>query len=90
MTAFAAPTTETAVTEAVRAANSQNTAVQIIAGGTRGRIGSLRSGYECLDVSGVAGITRYEPGALTLEAKAGTPIVQIEAALEAENQMLAF
>ena len=90
MTAFAAPTTETAVTEAVRAANSQNTAVQIIAGGTRGRIGRLRSEYECLDVSGVAGITHYEPGALTLEAKAGTPIVQIEAALDAENQMLAF
>ena len=58
MTAFAAPTTETAVTEAVRAANSQNTAVQIIAGGTRGHIGSLRSRYETLDVSGVAGIPR--------------------------------
>ena len=90
MTAFAAPTTEMAVSDAVRAANAQHTALRIIAGGTRGGIGRPSFDVERLDISGVTGITRYEPGALTLEAKAGTPIAEIEAALDAENQMLAF
>lgn len=43
-----------------------------------------------LDVSGIAGITLYEPGALTLVAKAGTPLAEAEAVLRAEGQRLAF
>ena len=43
-----------------------------------------------LSTRGLSGITLYEPGALTLLAKAGTPVAEIEAALAAENQMLAF
>lgn len=55
-------------------------------GGTRGHggVGAM------LDVSGLAGITLYEPGALTLVAKAGTPLAEVEAALAAEGQRLAF
>lgn len=36
------------------------------------------------------GITLYEPEALTLAAQAGTPLVEIEAALAANRQRLAF
>lgn len=45
---------------------------------------------DALGMAGLSGITTYEPGALTLVAKAGTPMAEIEAALKAEGQMLAF
>ena len=35
---------------------------------------------------GASGITLYEPGALTLVARAGTPLAEVEAALAAEGQ----
>jgi glycolate oxidase FAD binding subunit len=57
-------------------------------GGTRA-VGRPAVG-DVLDVSGLSGITLYEPGALTLVAQAGTPVAEIEAALAAENQRLAF
>ena len=40
--------------------------------------------------SDLSGLTLYEPGALTLVAKAGTPLAEIEAALASENQRLPF
>ena len=43
-----------------------------------------------LTTAGLAGITLYEPGALTLVARAGTPMAEIEAALQAEGQRLPF
>jgi glycolate oxidase FAD binding subunit len=43
-----------------------------------------------LETEGLSGISLYEPGALTLVAGAGTPVQEIEAALKAENQRLAF
>ncbi len=43
-----------------------------------------------LSTTELRGITIYEPGALTVVAKSGTPMSEIEAALDAENQMLAF
>ncbi|MFV0410903.1 MAG: FAD-binding protein [Paracoccus sp. (in: a-proteobacteria)] len=43
-----------------------------------------------IDMRGLAGITLYEPEALTLIARAGTPLAKIEAALAAEGQMLGF
>ncbi|MEM9870464.1 MAG: glycolate oxidase subunit GlcE [Pseudomonadota bacterium] len=55
-------------------------------GGTR----SMAASGDVLDVSGLSGMTLYEPGALTLVAQAGTPVTEIEAALAAENQRLAF
>ncbi len=60
--------------------------VRIVGGGTRGVDGPEAT----LETSGLSGITLYEPGALTLVAQAGTPVGEIEAALEAEGQQLAF
>ena len=45
---------------------------------------------QTLSLARLSGITLYEPGALTLVARAGTPIAEIEAALAAEGQMLPF
>lgn len=55
-------------------------------GGTRGPV----CGGEVLDLSGLSGITLYEPGALTLVAGAGTPLAEVEAVLAAEGQRLPF
>ena len=55
-------------------------------GGTRGGGG----GAAVLETGGMSGIRLYEPGALTLVAGAGTPLAEVEAALAAEGQRLAF
>ncbi len=43
-----------------------------------------------LSTRNLTGIELYEPGALTMVAKAGTPLAEVEAALAAEGQRLAF
>ncbi|NNE81762.1 MAG: FAD-binding protein [Silicimonas sp.] len=63
-------------------------ALAVIGGGTRTVGAPVQGGV--LTTSGLSGITLYDPGALTLVAQAGTPVSEIEAALDAENQMLAF
>ncbi len=56
-------------------------------GGTRRKVSASAT---VLDVSGLSGVTLYEPGALTIVAQAGTPLSEIEATLAAQNQRLAF
>ncbi|MDJ0630876.1 MAG: FAD-binding protein [Rhodobacter sp.] len=79
------PRDETDLAAAVAAAEGP---LHVIGGGTR-PIGKPVTG-EAVSVAGLSGITLYEPGALTLVARAGTPLAEIEAALAAENQRLAF
>lgn len=62
--------------------------LRITGGGTRG-YAPIDIGTE-LSVAGLNGITLYDPAALTLVAKAGTPTADVETALAAEGQMLAF
>ncbi len=61
--------------------------LRICGGGTRA-VGTVEGAV--LETGGLSGITLYEPGALTLVARAGTPVAEIEAALAAEGQRLAF
>jgi glycolate oxidase FAD binding subunit len=61
--------------------------LRITGGGTR-PIG--RTTGTVLSLAGISGITLHEPGALTLVAKAGTPLAEVQARLAAENQRLAF
>ncbi|MFZ5963158.1 FAD-binding protein [Thalassococcus sp. BH17M4-6] len=78
------PETETDLAEMVAAASGP---LHIRGGSTRGQgtpVGAV------LETGGLSGITLYEPGALTMVAQAGTPLAEIEAALDAENQRLAF
>ena len=62
--------------------------LQILGGGTRS-VGRISEGPK-LSTAQLKGIVLYEPGALTLVAKTGTPIAEIENTLAAENQRLAF
>jgi glycolate dehydrogenase FAD-binding subunit len=80
------PRDESDLSEAVAAAKGP---LRIVSGGTRQGLGHPVAG-ETLEMGGLSGITVYEPGALTLVAKAGTPLTEIEAALAAEGQRLAF
>lgn len=77
------PATENELAETIRDATGP---VRIKGGGTRGMGGA----GDVLSTGGLTGITLYEPGALTLVVKAGTPLAEVEAALEVENQRLAF
>lgn len=80
------PTSEAELAEAVASAKGP---LRIVGGGTRQGLGHPVAG-EVLETSGLSGITLYEPGALTLVAKAGTPLAEIEATLANDNQRLAF
>ncbi len=77
------PETEAELAECVAALNGP---VRIAGGGTRGVAGP----EPVLCASGLQGVTLYEPGALTLVAKAGTPVAEIKRVLDAEGQRLAF
>jgi glycolate oxidase FAD binding subunit len=62
--------------------------LRIVGGGTR-TTGDAPGG-EPLSVAGLSGLTLYEPGALTLVVRAGTPLAEVEATLAAEGQRLPF
>ncbi|WP_439155377.1 glycolate oxidase subunit GlcE [Yoonia sp.] len=78
------PDTEDTLAQMIRETDDP---LRIVGGGTR-PVG--RSTGQVLSTAGMAGITLYEPGALTIVARAGTPLAEIETALAAENQRLAF
>lgn len=84
------PTDETELAEAIREAANGGTPLEITGGGTRLGLGRPVQAEKTLSTAGLSGITLYEPGALTLVARAGTPMAEIDAALAAEGQMLAF
>lgn len=79
------PTTEDELSTLIRRAEGP---LRIVGGGTRA-VGKPVTG-EVLSTAGMTGITLYEPGALTLVARAGTPLTEVEEALSAEGQRLAF
>lgn len=45
---------------------------------------------EVLETGGLTGVELYEPGALTLVVRAGTPVAEVEHVLAGERQRLAF
>jgi glycolate oxidase FAD binding subunit len=70
-------------------AAARRTPLCIRGGGSKDFYGGTPSG-ERLDVSGYHGIIEYEPSELVITARAGTPLSEIEDALRAKGQMLAF
>jgi glycolate oxidase FAD binding subunit len=84
------PANEAELAEAVADAARAGTPLEIRGGGTRSGLGRPVQAEKTLSTNWLSGITLYEPGALTLVVKAGTPLAEVEAALAAEGQMLPF
>jgi len=75
--------------EQVLNAASNKTQLSIEGGGTKSWYGNPNS-HAKLDTRTYSGILEYQPEELVITACAGTPLKEIEAALKAKNQMLAF
>ena len=73
----------------VVAANQSGTPVRLRGGGTKDFYGERFEG-DILDLRAHSGIVDYEPSELVITARCGTPIAEIEAALAARGQFLAF
>ncbi len=78
------------VEETVRWAIGGGKALEVVGHGTKRAIGRAAQWDATLDLSGLSGITLYEPDELVLSAKAGTPLAEIEARVAASKQELAF
>lgn len=75
--------------ERVVIASSKRTPLQLHGARTKDFYGESIAG-EPLDLSAYRGIIAYEPSELVISARCGTPLAQIEAALEGCGQVLAF
>jgi glycolate oxidase FAD binding subunit len=89
MTKILKPSSEEEMAEAVTKAANNGTPIRITGGGTR-PVGNPVEADCTVHTAGLNGITLYEPGALTIAARAGTPLAEIEAALAKEGQHLPF
>lgn len=84
------PETEDAVREMVASAAADDTPLEVIGSGSRQGLGRPVQADRVISLSGMTGISLYEPAELVLTAKSGTTIDEIKKTLEAENQYLAF
>jgi glycolate oxidase FAD binding subunit len=78
------------VEQAVRWALAGGKTLELVGHGSKRAIGCPAQTDATLDLSGVAGITLYEPEELVLSAKAGTALAEIEAVLASKSQHLPF
>jgi len=78
------------VEEALRWAVAEEKPLEVIGQGSKRAVGRPSQTDLTLDLSGLTGVTLYEPEELVLSAKAGTPIAEIEALLDKNGQQLAF
>ena len=82
-----------AVIDAVRDAADRRRPLRLVGGGTKDFHGggdpATRRG-ELLDLKPLAGISSYEPTELVVTVRAGTPLVELEAALAEQGQCLPF
>jgi glycolate oxidase FAD binding subunit len=75
---------------ALRQARDNRRAVTISAGDSKRHLAGRDCEYDPLDISGHRGIVDYQPQELVITARAGTPLTEINARLEENNQILSF
>jgi len=75
--------------ERIRDAAGRGAPLRLRGGGSKDFYGNAPRG-EALDTRGHAGIVSYEPTELVVTARCGTPLSELEAALEERGQCLAF
>ena len=66
------------VETAVQWALAERKSLEIVGHGSKRALGRPAQYDATLDVSGIAGVTLYEPEELVLSAKAGTPLAEIK------------
>lgn len=84
------PHSEADAAYVIRNAAAQGARLAICGGNTRNGFGNAVSSDETLSSRGLSGIVDYEPAEMVMAAKAGTPVAEIEAALAANGQVMAF
>ncbi|MGI6851052.1 glycolate oxidase subunit GlcE [Mesorhizobium sp. 1B3] len=89
MTTFT-PSTSDEVLSVVQWALEQEAPLEIVGHGSKRNIGRPQQTEHMLDLSGLVGVTLYEPEELVLSARAGTPLAEIEELLARNGQQLAF
>ncbi|MBO6718180.1 MAG: glycolate oxidase subunit GlcE [Rhizobiaceae bacterium] len=89
MTTFT-PSAASEVLDAVKWAVSEETPLEVVGHGSKRGVGRPVQTEHALDLSGLSGVTLYEPEELVLSAQAGTPLAEIEDLLERNGQQLAF
>jgi glycolate oxidase FAD binding subunit len=77
------------VVERIRAAAADAVPLRIRGGGTKDFYGEPPQG-DALSTAALTGITSYEPSELVVTVRAGTPLVELEAALAEKGQCLPF
>ena len=85
-----APADADSLADAVRWAVAGEHPLEVIAGGSKRALGRPVQSAATLSLAAFDGIVDYQPSELVLTAGAATPLAAIEAAVEAERQMLAF
>jgi glycolate oxidase FAD binding subunit len=82
--------TEQAIVDFVADAVKAGRPLTIEGGGTRSPVTRPVQSEDTVNLSGLTGITLYEPAEMVIGAWAGTPLAEIEAALAEKNQILSF
>ncbi|MDO9411287.1 MAG: glycolate oxidase subunit GlcE [Pseudolabrys sp.] len=90
MTDILKPTDAKQVEDAVKWALGHDKALELLGQGSKRALGRPSQTDITLDLSGLTGVTLYEPAELVLSARAGTPLAEIEALLDKNNQQLDF
>ncbi|HVY00933.1 MAG TPA: glycolate oxidase subunit GlcE [Pseudorhodoplanes sp.] len=78
------------VQDAVAWAVAEGKPLEIVGQGSKRALGRPNQSDLVLDLSGLSGVTLYEPEELVLSAHAGTPLARIEKLLAKKGQELAF
>jgi glycolate oxidase FAD binding subunit len=78
------------VEDAISWALAQGKTLELVGRGSKRAIGRAAQWDATLDLSGLSGVTLYEPEELVLSAKAGTPLHDIERLVAEKRQELAF
>jgi glycolate oxidase FAD binding subunit len=84
------PETEADVANAVHEALASHMPLAIEGGGSKLALGRPMQAARTLSLKAMTGITLYEPAEMVIGAWAGTPVSDVQAALDAKGQMLAF
>ena len=78
------------LTDRIRAAATDGTALRLRGGGSKDFYGNSSTLGELLDTRSLNGILSYEPSELVVTVAAGTPLAELEAVLAERGQCLAF